>query len=273
MTLRPRARHAGIALLASVRNLAEAREAAAAGADLIDLKDPAAGALGALAAADIVDIAAAIRADWPQRPVSATIGDFAPADHEARCAWVFEVAATGVDYVKVGIEPGVHATVALDRLAGTRLSSLVIVFLADAGIDLALAEHAAAIGFAGIMVDTGDKSTGSLLRHADPASLRAFIEVARRRELLCGLAGSLRRDDVGLLRQLAPDYAGFRGALCDGDRRGRLQSAKVRELRASLCGEPLDVQGSASAIAPPAAPASSSARSLGNSVLPSRSIG
>lgn len=261
-----------IALLASVRDRLEAREAAAAGADLIDLKDPTAGALGALAVPDIIAIAAMLRADWPQRPVSATIGDFAPADHDARCAKAREVAATGVDYVKVGIAPGAQAMVALDRLADLRLPSIVIVFLADGGIDLALAARAATLGFAGLMVDTGDKSTGSLLRHADPESLRGFISVTRGRGLLCGLAGSLRHEDVGLLRQLAPDYAGFRGALCDGDRRGRLEAAKVRDLRASLRGESPDGAGLQAPAEPGAASASSSARSLGSSVLQRRSI-
>jgi (5-formylfuran-3-yl)methyl phosphate synthase len=33
---------------------------------------------------------------------------------------------------------------------------------------------------------------------------------------------------------LAPDYAGFRGALCDGDRRGRLDPDRLRRLRALL---------------------------------------
>ena len=73
-----------ISLLASVRDLVEAREAAAAGVDLIDLKEPSAGALGALATDDIRAIVTAIRSGWPHRPVSATIGDFAADDHAGR---------------------------------------------------------------------------------------------------------------------------------------------------------------------------------------------
>lgn len=228
-----------IAMLASVRDLAEAREAAAAGADLVDLKDPSAGALGALALRDIAAITAESRTGWPQRPVSATIGDFAPGDHAARCAMARQVAGCGVDFVKVGIAPGEQAPDALRRLAELRLPAVVIVLLADRGIDLGLAEQAAALGFAGLMVDTGDKSTGSLLRHTDLDLLQAFIALARRHGRLCGVAGSLRADDVGLLRQLAPDYAGFRGALCDGDRRGRLDPLRLRRLRALLRQEPV----------------------------------
>jgi uncharacterized protein (UPF0264 family) len=223
-----------ISLLASVRDLEEARQAAAAGADLIDLKEPSAGALGGLPVRDIKHIVAALRREWPQRPVSATIGDFDAADHAGRCAQVAAVAACGVDYVKAGIEPGPQASTALRALEGLRLSSIVIVFLADAGVDAGLVREAARMGFAGLMVDTGDKAAGSLLQHAEPQSLRDLIEVARCHDCLSGLAGSLTHRDLGLLRQLAPDFAGFRGALCDGDRRGRLDAGKVRDLRSAL---------------------------------------
>ncbi len=226
-----------ISLLASVRDLDEAQQAAAAGADLIDLKEPSAGALGGLPPADIVDIVRVLRRKWPQRSVSATIGDFEADDHVNRLERVRAVADCGVDYVKAGIAPGPHATAALESLAALHLSSVVIVFLADAGIDLALVRAAAAMGFAGLMVDTGDKSSGSLLGRADPRTLAALIDVARHQGCLSGLAGSLRREDVTALRRLAPDFAGFRGALCDGDRRGRLDAGKVRDLRSALrCG-------------------------------------
>ena len=254
-----------IALLASVRDQPEAREAAAAGADLIDLKDPSAGALGALGLPEIAAIAADIRRQWPQRPLSATIGDFDPRDHGGRCAMAQAVAACGVDYVKVGVAPGAQAATALRCLVELGLPSLVIVFLADRGIDLALAEQAAALNFAGLMVDTADKSTGSLLRQVPPQALQAFVALARRHGRLCGIAGSLREDDVPMLRQLAPDYAGFRGALCAGDRRGRLDPTRLRRLRALLHADGQVPAGGE-------APASSSPRSRGDSVFESRTI-
>ena len=144
------------------------------------------------------------------------------------------VARCGVDYVKVGIEPGEHALTALRDLADLHLPSIVIVFLADRGIDLPPGAGGSELGFAGVMVDTADKSSGSLLRRADPQALRNLVAVARLNGCLSGVAGSLGLADVGMLRQLAPDFAGFRGALCDGDRRGRLDAAKVRALRAAL---------------------------------------
>ena len=62
------------ALLASVRSADEAFDAAQAGAELIDLKEPRGGALGGVATSDIVRIVIALRARYPVRPISATIG-------------------------------------------------------------------------------------------------------------------------------------------------------------------------------------------------------
>jgi uncharacterized protein (UPF0264 family) len=57
------------------------------------------------------------------------------------------------------------------------------------------------------------------------------------RQLICGLAGSLRLDDVPQLLQLQPDYLGFRGALCDrNDRLGRINSFSVEQIKESMAG-------------------------------------
>jgi len=264
-----------ISLLASVRDLEEAREAAAAGADLIDLKDPSSGALGGLPIEEIARIVAAIRREWPHRPMSATIGDFAADDHAARNTQVVAVAGCGVDYVKAGVIPGPHASAALRSLAGLHLPTIVIVFLADGGVDLSLVQEAAALGFAGLMVDTGDKSAGSLLKRADPQCLHDLIGVARRHDCLSGLAGSLRRDDVDVLRQLAPDFAGFRGALCDGDRRGRLDPGRLADLRAALRADAPQLRGESGRESGREPDGSRSSRFTirESSVLPSTSIG
>ena len=221
------------AILTSVRNLAEACEAAAAGADLIDLKEPSDGALGAVDLAEIRRIVPVLRARWPNRPISATIGDL-PADaHTERRLRVQAVARCGVDYVKAGIAPGLHASAAIDSLCSLD-AAIVPVFLGDDGIDLALINYAAQRGMAGVMVDTADKTRGSLLAHADVDALAGLVAIAVRHGCLSGIAGSLRLQDAALLQQLAPDFAGFRGALCTGNRQGRFDAAKLVELRRAL---------------------------------------
>lgn len=221
------------AILTSVRDLAEACEAAAAGADLIDLKEPSDGALGAVQPALIRCIVPVLRAQWPGRPISATIGDL-PADaHAERRRRVKAVASCGVDYVKAGIAPGPHARAAIDSLCSLN-AAIVPVFLCDDGIDLALIDYAAQCGMAGVMVDTADKTRGSLLSYADVDALVELVAIAAAHGCLSGIAGSLRLTDAPLLQQLAPDFAGFRGALCSGDRRSRFDPARLVALRRAL---------------------------------------
>jgi uncharacterized protein (UPF0264 family) len=226
-------------LLVSVRNVDEALAAARGGADFIDLKEPGQGALGGLPAAVIGEVVSALRGNGIELPVSATIGDL-PMDHAGRLeemlARVLAVGACGVDYVKVGIEPGREGGVArraLDVLAGCGLA-VVPVFLADRGIDIAQVRHAGRLGFPAIMADTADKLSGSLLDAVPADQLRRFVEDVREAGALVGLAGALRASDAAALSQLAPDFAGFRTAVCDGDRAGALAPRLVRSLAAAM---------------------------------------
>ena len=53
--------------------------------------------------------------------------------------------------------------------------------------------------------------------------------------MLCGLAGSLRLDDIPSLLPYQVDYLGFRGALCQAhDRVGQLNTASVLRIREAV---------------------------------------
>jgi uncharacterized protein (UPF0264 family) len=223
-------------LLVSVRDVDEALAAAGAGADFVDLKEPAAGALGGLPPPAIAAIVRALRSGARAVPLSATIGDVAPGRVEEILARVEAVARCGVDYVKVGIEAGQPEAAArlLPRLARCG-AQVVPVLFADGGIDADLvgaALHEPA--FPAVMLDTVDKRAGSLLRRVRGDALAAFVALVRRRGKLCGLAGSLQAEDAPALRSLAPDFAGFRGAVCHGERAGPLDPQRVRALRRRL---------------------------------------
>jgi uncharacterized protein (UPF0264 family) len=223
-------------LLVSVRSVHEALAAAEAGAHFIDLKEPAAGALGGLPVRRIARIVQALRAQHPGAPVSATIGDVPVASADEILRRVAAVAACGVDYVKVGIAgaDSAAATALLDRLAhcGT---AVVPVLIADDAIDGALVEAALRTGaFPALMLDTVDKRGGSLLQRHPAGALAAFVERARAGGCLAGLAGALRAADVEPLLALAPDFTGFRSAVCAGDRAGALDPGRVRDLARRL---------------------------------------
>lgn len=230
-------------MLASVATLAEARLVAGCGAAIIDLKNPRQGALGALPTATVRVI---VQDLGDATPISATIGDL-PMRPEQILPAVEAMAATGVDYVKLGFFPGGDWPGVIDGLQpiAKRGVRLVAVLFADHPVDLAWLAVLAEAGFAGAMLDTADKCQGSLTRLRDIAFLADFVAAARRRRLLCGLAGSLRLADIDTLVALNPDYLGFRGALCDGDRTTDLNTAAVgavierlRQARRRFAGTP-----------------------------------
>jgi uncharacterized protein (UPF0264 family) len=221
-------------LLVSARDADEALAAAGAGADFVDLKDPAAGALGGLAPERIAQVVALLRERHPAVPISATVGDLCVDQRDEILRRVAQVAACGVDYVKVGVAPDPGAFALLHALARSR-ASVVPVLIADEGVDPLLVDVALqALAFPAVMLDTQDKRGGSLLQRVSMASLSAFVAAVRRSGRMAGLAGALRMDDLDALRVLAPDFAGFRSAVCEGGRADALDPGRVHALRRRL---------------------------------------
>ena len=222
-----------IRVLVSVRSVAEADLVATGGAHFIDLKEPSQGALGGLPLPVIHNILASLRAQGCGLPVSATIGDVAMGAVDDILQRVQAVGACGVDYVKVGITRSAGAAAVLDALAGCGLP-VVPVFIADQGVDNAQWQRALGLGFAGVMVDTADKLAGSLFEVMTDAQLAALVVAARQAGVMVGLAGALRLAHVDRLAALAPDFAGFRSAVCDGDRSGSLVPERLAGLVRAL---------------------------------------
>ena len=216
-------------LLVSVRSVDEALLAAEGGANFIDLKEPRDGALGGLPIATIRAIVQALRERGIALPISATIGDVSMHEAALIAARVGTVGACGVDYVKVGIERSPQAAAVLDMLVGSR-HAVVPVFIADHGLDFELITQACRLGFPAVMADTADKRAGSIFACTAMPELQRFVATVRQAGKLVGLAGALGLPDLPTLRQLAPDFAGFRSAVCGGDRASALDARKVRDL-------------------------------------------
>lgn len=216
-------------MLASVTSPAEAETVRACDADIIDMKDPSDGALGALDPGLAAEI---VRAVGGRKLVSAAAGT-AHASPDAALAAAAAVAATGVDYVKVGLptdQAGADSVQALGSLVGR--TQLVGVLFADRKPDLALVKLMARNGFSGAMLDTATKGNGRLLDHMGVAALHDFVGLCRAEGLMSGLAGSLEPPDVPRLLPLHPDALGFRGALCHGRaREAEIDRGAVRLIR------------------------------------------
>jgi (5-formylfuran-3-yl)methyl phosphate synthase len=217
-------------MLASVNSIAEALIVQHAGVDIIDLKQPSHGALGALS---VDDVTAIVRGIQHKTPVSATIGDM-PMQPERVYTAVQAMAATGVDYVKIGFFPegDTRATLEKLKLLTQQGIALIAVLFADTALDFSIIPALKQIGFKGVMLDTMDKKAGSLTQIMSLETLQHFVNMVNEQSLLCGLAGSLRQQDIVLLLPLKPDYLGFRGALCEQHNRvGQLNQQAIAMIK------------------------------------------
>lgn len=225
------------AFLASVRNADEAMTALAGGADILDCKDPSLGALGAVSLPVVREIVAAagLGVTGPGITVSATIGDL-PNDPQRVAKAAEDVAAAGVHIVKWGLFETGGAVQVINALQDADIGSshLVAVLMADRNPDLALLATLAAAGFAGVMLDTADKSRGSLTQILSAREIVSFVTQAKKYDLISGLAGSLRIEDIEPLLSYGPDVLGFRGALCTGGRTGALERAHVNDVARAI---------------------------------------
>ena len=199
--------------LASVQSLEEARILLPVLPDILDMKNPSQGALGALQVDVVSEIVTMING---RCQTSATIGDL-PMNAELITPAMIDMAASAVDYVKIGIFPDADLAICLSDLAVTvkHLSTPVIaVLFADnmPAIDCVPLLHAA--GFKGVMIDTAFKNGQHLQDHWHQAKLIEFVTSVKHHGLLCGLAGALRLEDIATLKPMGADYLGFRSALC-----------------------------------------------------------
>ncbi len=216
-------------MLASVSTLAEAETVLAGGADIIDLTDPAPGAQGAVSQDVIRDV---IAVSGRRRPISATAASRQMRPDQIAAA-VREIAATGVDYVRVGMfaDGDAHAGVAALASLATQVK-LIAVFIADVQPDLSLLPVLARNRFVGATLDTRPEVPGSLLDRFQLAYLGEFVEACHAAGLLAGLAGSLEAPDIPRLLVLAPDQLEFRAALrAPGAPKGALDATRVLEVR------------------------------------------
>ena len=208
-------------MLASVRSLDEALIALEGGADLIDLKEPSRGALGAL---DHAAVRICVQAIGGRRPVSATIGDLPSMDPQLMTDAVDRMAATGVDFIKIGFFSHPRAfdcAKALSKLASR--ARLVAVLFADEPYDLALVDELALQRVCRCDAGHCAQDRQDALRLAYRERTRGVCH-PRSQSPDCLRGWPARYDGKTFPRflRIGPDYLGFRGALCRNGDRGQI---------------------------------------------------
>jgi len=219
-------------LLVSPSSLEEAKYSLSA--DIIDVKRPAEGSLGA----NFPWVIRSIKALAGNKPVSAAIGDFSPKPGTAALA-AYGAACAGADYVKIGLffsDPD-DARSVIQAVVGAikpEFPEKTVVIAAYSDYErlntispFDMAQIAAEEGADVSMVDTGQKDGRSTFEFMDESQLTDFTRENRRLNMKTALAGSLKFDDLPLLRRIDPEIIGVRGMVCGGDRSGVINPALV----------------------------------------------
>jgi (5-formylfuran-3-yl)methyl phosphate synthase len=220
-------------MLASVNSVAEAKIVLDAGVDIIDIKNPQEGALGALKTQEVKKIVEFVNGEVL---TSATIGDVISDDPEL-LNYIISMSETGVDYVKVGLfdsQPSEYF-INMIRVAASKGIKLVIVLFAENYQQVGSVRSLMQTGISGIMLDTKEKKGKSLKTILNNNELEKFVETAKEFDLLTGLAGSLKFDDIAQLLPIKSDYLGFRGALCsESNRIKSINTVQVEKIRNAI---------------------------------------
>ena len=231
-------------LLVSVRSASEAMEALAGGADVIDVKEPTRGSLGA---ADPSTMAEVTRAISGRAIVSAALGELTELARQSGLD--LTSVPRGIELFKIGLadsRKNANWTStwrdAIGRVLGKKQGSVsrpVAVVYADwptanAPEPSEILNAAIQFGCPALLVDTWDKSDGSLFDHWTRAELISFAEEVRSHGIRLVLAGSLMGAAIDEAARLGPDLIAVRTAACEGGRNGTVSRERVQALKQSI---------------------------------------
>ena len=161
-------------------------------ADIIDVKRPAEGSLGA----NFPWVIREIKKLAGTKPVSAAIGDYGPTPGNAALA-AYGAACAGADFIKIGLM--------FNDKDAARDPMVMSPIAAKCGADFA-------------MIDTGMKDGKSTFEFMNKEALQEFTDQNRSHGLKTALAGSLKFEDIPVLKEINPEIIGVRGMVCGGDR-------------------------------------------------------
>lgn len=219
-------------LLVSPSSIEEAK--ASLSADIIDVKRPAEGSLGA----NFPWVIRSVKALAREKPVSAAIGDFAFKPGTAALS-AYGAACAGADYIKIGlmfdgVERAREVILAVTRAVKDEFPEKFVVIAAYADHErlgtispLEISALAADAGADVAMVDTGIKDGKTTFEFMSEDVLREFTEQNYALGLQTAIAGSLKFEDIGLLKEIGPDIIGVRGMVCGGDRSDAIRADLV----------------------------------------------
>ena len=239
-----------IKLLVSVRSLQESLLAAKNNVDFIDIKEPKNGPLGAAPISTIAEIAN----HFTLKNIDVSISSAIDNNHRKVNDRVINLRTylrTNIDFLKIGIDGdqdsldsflkiyysnSVLSLLSSEKRKFTRC--LIPVFLLDKPIEIKLfriiLESKLADYFYGLMIDTKNKSHGTILDLVSYEDLKVIKKLCLKKNKYFGMAGSLDHSCISAIKDTKPNWVGFRGGLCVNGRGSTLCVEKIKEVRGAL---------------------------------------
>ncbi len=232
-----------IGLLVSVRSAAEALVALQNGVDIIDIKEPDQGPLGRAAGQTI----AAIVDQFGQETLaSVALGEIGELATLSVCDFLSTFDPAGrIRFAKVGHADMAHCPGWIDQWQ--RFVSQLPQHVLPVAVGYIDSEQAASppvgqiiargasLGCRVLLLDTFDKTSGSIFDQADVPTLLGYRKAANAHGMALILAGSIRSESLPDVVAVAPQLVGVRGAACRGYIRGStIDACRLSEFRSRL---------------------------------------
>lgn len=198
--------------LASIKDVHEAEKISNAKIDIVDLKNVDDGALGFVG----LSLMNKVRQILKHHKMSVTLGNNPNPNNKDTIAILSKIINQEIEYVKIGLFDinmiGQHKLL-LKNFSFNQTKPICVIF-ADKTFNLNIMEEIIGIGYKGIMIDTFNKNHKSMTEILNHSEIRNFVSMVKENKSICGLSGSLKICDIDKLKELNPDFLGFRGQLC-----------------------------------------------------------
>jgi|TARA_B000000609_G_scaffold37636_2_gene26752 uncharacterized protein (UPF0264 family) len=201
-------------ILTSIKNIHEARLIRDMSIGIVDVKNVDDGALGFVGVEEAEKIFNFLRT----KTLSITMGDYVNPAEKKFITNALLMNKIGFDFIKLGLfnNTSIKHHKKFLEITNLKKTKPVCVLFADKTFSFENLEKIIEIGYEAVMIDTLSKSkkTTNIL---DYSKLKRFVEFCKDNEILCGISGSVKINDLPNLLQIQPDFIGMRGQLCTSD--------------------------------------------------------
>ncbi len=226
-------------LLVSVRDEMEAADALAGGADWIDFKEPLAGPLGAVSAEVAERMVQEIAG---RRPLSAALGELVdwPQSATQQLLGIAEIRVVKLGLHGCGLVADWQArwrsAFETTCAAGKHLAAVIYADwqAAAAPTPAEVLQLALEAGCRYLLIDTYQKQNKSSIDVLSCVEVARLMQLAHQGGMTTVLAGNLQLADLSGIVELPVDLIAVRGAICRGNRTGRVVKTLIGDFQRQL---------------------------------------